>query len=368
MHPTLKRPTHDTHHPLPPPAPPSAPPPQMTAGKARVSWLWKGIAIALLFGMGVMVYRWRIEASFLSAGDLSFTAFASSVSLGRGCNTSSEARPEHDTRRVLIMQCDSRPPDSDLLGDYRITMGMNREICREMGYEYRFALLNDSSVPPFWGKIFALRDALHEGRDRYSAAMFLDSDAVLYNASKSSIEGLLAENPDKSFVYCNDPPLWNGPFDAAVFIVRNDEMGRLIMDSWADLYDNMGMGERWKRMEPVKQDTISHLYGWTCPGCIWAGAQYEQGSFSKYILPVFKKHLLRVSPWVFMMWDIPPIETALSIHFPGGGAKKLIPRYQEYLKLLREGRADEWVPIVEPMPNVGPDHQDGKWLWKDESA
>jgi hypothetical protein len=117
---------------------------------------------------------------------------------------------------------------------------------------------------------------------RYKGVLWLDTDAVIINQEKR-LEDFFKE--DKSFVACSDRPSFlqiiSGPFNAGVWLVKNDRAGREIMDEWMDKYDSKKWfleNGKWKTHGP------------------WAGVDYEQGAFSKYILPKYKRQI-DILPW-----------------------------------------------------------------------
>ena len=141
-------------------------------------------------------------------------------------------------------------------------MNHNREQCQSSRFEYVFLEKSTANVPPYWGKIVELQRLLADPSRDY--VMWLDSDAFLYKFDKARFTQFLNTNSAYSMIISGDMPPYTSPFNAGSFIVKNDEAGRTIVDTWMSAYH---------------PDKWSHANGkWTTSG-MWAGPEYEQGAF-----------------------------------------------------------------------------------------
>jgi hypothetical protein len=104
----------------------------------------------------------------------------------------------------------------------------------------------------------------------------------LFQFNKERFTQFLDTNSAYSMIISGDMPPWqHSMFNAGSFIVKNDEMGRNIVDTWLSVYHP----EKW-----------TYANGkWTTSG-VWAGREYEQGAFVSTILPnkQLKSHIKTV--------------------------------------------------------------------------
>jgi hypothetical protein len=173
---------------------------------------------------------------------------------------------ETSKSKLIILQIEDR----DLVYQNNL-MKFNKKLAKERGYKYMRVTKSRHNVPPYWAKVHEIYDLLHDNIDNVEYVMWLDSDAHL-NPTNDPIDLVTKDDhANFSMFITPDPPPWDGPFNAGVFIVKNNEDGRKIVSDWKEMYD----GERWH----VDEDGL-----WRSNG-EWAGDTYEQGSFSKNILP-----------------------------------------------------------------------------------
>jgi hypothetical protein len=107
-------------------------------------------------------------------------------------------------------------------------------------------------------------------------------------------------------VIAPDPAGWGSPFMAAVYMVKNNEIGKNIFRDWLKCYNP----SKWLKLITGKWRYIG--------GGPWAGIDYEQGSFAKLIMPRFTRHL-KTLPWYILHetnCESPNIN-CWSIHLPG---------------------------------------------------
>jgi hypothetical protein len=184
-------------------------------------------------------------------------------------------------------------------------MNHNRDICETNNFEYVFMERSADHVPPYWGKIVELQRLLADPSRDY--VMWLDSDAFLYKFDKARFTQFLDTNSAYSMIISGDMPPWqHGTFNAGSFIVKNDEAGRTIVDTWLSAYNP----EKW-----------THSNGkWTTSG-VWAGREYEQGAFMSTILSnqQFAQHIQSVHYSVLNNNScIHNTDNTLVVHLAGG--------------------------------------------------
>lgn len=178
--------------------------------------------------------------------------------------------------QFLVLQLEDR--NDRLLQTF---MDENERICNanDMGYIRRSTSSFD--VPPYWGKVFEMQKLLYETIDKFDYIMWLDSDAFFVHFNRERFESFMDEQKQYSMIITADMPPFGASFNAGSFIVRNDEIGRSIVDAWTMLYNPAN----WKRQENSNKWTTSSP---------WAGDDYEQGSFATYIMndPKFEQHIV----------------------------------------------------------------------------
>jgi len=172
--------------------------------------------------------------------------------------------------RGLILQYDSRGVQYPEFLDYNISYAKSKN------YKFLFLLKSIYYVPPYWEKIFIVKDFL----PFYSWILWLDSDAVIYNMDME-IPGL--ELP-YDFIFTSDPPCWRSPFNAGVFLVKNTPVGIKILNEWISGYNP----KRWY----LKNSK------WYCYG-EWSGVDYEQGFFVKNIMQKYKDNIKSLEWYVY---------------------------------------------------------------------
>jgi len=177
-------------------------------------------------------------------------------------------------------------------------MRRNQRYAELHGYDYIFENGKDEEYPCYWMKVHLMVKYMKQ----YDIVVWLDSDAVIHKLGKP-ITDYWRDHPNKSFIGCNDPPIWRSPFMAAFFMVKNDPTGIQLMNEWLELFKTA----QWKK-------NIT----WTCQDCIWAGSSYEQGSFVERILPKYKNSIHLYPYYYFHQYRLDtPHEDTFSYHFAG---------------------------------------------------
>lgn len=133
--------------------------------------------------------------------------------------------------RCVVLQIEDRD-----LPMQRLLLELNRFQSHEFGFEHDWRRAGPLDVPPYWWKVFALRDLL-EQRPEVDLVLWMDSDAFLPHYRRRNPVALARGDPTASFWLSPDaPPLHRASFCAGAFLVRNDARGRAVCRRWADLY------------------------------------------------------------------------------------------------------------------------------------
>jgi galactosyl transferase GMA12/MNN10 family len=201
-----------------------------------------------------------------------------------------------------VVQYDNRP----LTDDFLALQKRNKEYCRVHGYKYIF-VRRAINMPVYWIKVRLVQQLLETRL--YKGVLWLDMDAVIHNIGMS-LDGFVV--PGKAFYYSTDPPDWGAKFNAGVWLVLGTAVGRHIMKSWFESYD--------------ERDWVLRRGKWTTAGQ-WAGPVYEQGSFVENVMPIYEPHLRKI-PWRVLQDYVPAAETFV-LHFAGPERKKFIRSYAD---------------------------------------
>jgi hypothetical protein len=176
-------------------------------------------------------------------------------------------------KSLLLLQMENRK-----MKPLQTFLQHNKETCTQNNIKYVFIENSKFHAPHYWQKIFELEKCMKDNPTT-SYIMWLDSDAFLSDFSQSKMQDFLDKYKDHAMIIARDMPPWKSPFNAGSFIVKNNVMGRTIVKDWIATYNP----DNWT-YKNAKWKTESK----------WAGVDYEQGAFVKYILPKYSKHIARV--------------------------------------------------------------------------
>ena len=176
----------------------------------------------------------------------------------------------------------------------------NKQICTENNIKYVFLEKSRFHVPPYWQKIFELEQCM-KNNPTIEYIMWLDSDAFLYKFSVLKMQDFLEKHQDSSMIITRDMPPWSSQFNAGAFIVKNNTIGRTMINEWIATYN--------------PNNWTYHNSKWTTESK-WAGEDYEQGAFVKYILPKYRKHIAKVY-YYFLNNHLCNLNTTISVHLAG---------------------------------------------------
>ena len=200
-----------------------------------------------------------------------------------------------------IVQYENRPLSESI----KQLIKINKEYCEKHNYTYIFEskLYN---MPPYWIKVLLVKEILETGN--YKGILWMDSDAVINNMN-TKFEDLV--KVDRSFYYCKDAPRFPSPFNAGVWLVINNIIGKSLLNEWLNLYNK----NDWKK---------SPDGSWVSNGG-WSGETYEQGSFIKFIIPKYHKSLHKFHWRKFQ--SVEKNKAAFTLHFAGEYKDENMPTY-----------------------------------------
>lgn len=227
-----------------------------------------------------------------------------------------------------VVQYDNR----NLSGKIVKLLERNQIYCKLHNYTYHFFNSGLEDIPIYWRKVklvqtlLSLKTSSENNKHHvFQGIMWLDTDAFVWDYHLYTLPQLVPEN--SSFTYASDPDCFDAfsPFNAGVWIVRNSQQGRIIMELWMSLYD------------PTRWFFSVNHNKWTSQGGIWAGQDFEQGSFAKHVLPFANE--LHQLPWQ-VLHGIPGLtdKTSFTFHFcslPNALSAGLIQVDKTVIDLLR---------------------------------
>ena len=222
-------------------------------------------------------------------------------------------------------------------------MKKNQEFCVNHGYRY-YCMSHAVPFPAYWVKVWIGLDlmiTMNEG----DILMWLDSDAVFVNPS-TRIESLFDHlSPSTVFLASADPHPWPSIFNAGVFAIKVTPQSLLLMQDWLNCYNP----SRWAK-------TLQNA--WIAKG-VWAGDDYEQGAFVRWIVPKHRKRIHLCPPDVFCCVESRDFPSeAITSHFCGSHKKRI----KDFL--LQNPQVDEdWKNLEIETPNTDNIQQKSlRWL------
>jgi len=163
----------------------------------------------------------------------------------------------------------------------------NNIFCNKNNIIYKFIEQSTENVPPYWAKVFETNKILNENND-IDYVIWVDSDAFFIDSNSNKLNNLLNKYSNYSMIISSDMPPWEyNDFNAGVYIIKNDENGKNILNKWLSYYNK----DKWN---------FNNLNNkWICNGP-WAGIDYEQGSFVEYILKdnEYNKYIIKLPYYI----------------------------------------------------------------------
>jgi hypothetical protein len=200
-------------------------------------------------------------------------------------------------QRVAILQIEDRNEEY-----FEWCMKINKAYCDKHNIDHILLRKGPDNISPYWYKVFVFLDLMK--RNKHDIICWMDSDAYIHDF-KYDLRNFFQKG-SQTMVISPDPPGMGGSsFMAAVYMIKNDAQGRQIFEDWIKYYNP----RKWAKING-KIKYIGHG--------TWAGIDYEQGSFAKYILPKYK-HVIKTVPW-YVFHEInctEPHQDCWAIHIPG---------------------------------------------------
>lgn len=232
--------------------------------------------------------------------------FISYIILIHTINTSNYEYTSNINTKWIVIQYDDR----DLTNhSFNKLITTNKEYCKLHGLDYVFINKNYDNYPPYWIKVKIIYDMIHNDKyNKYDGFIWIDSDAVFSNKHKNILSLI---NNNHSFYISPDPITFyssliygkdlykkdiklyeimihkfietiNNLFSnnlslcVGVFMVKNNKVGKELINKW------------WNKYNPSAWSKKNNK--WHTDG-IWAGIDYEQGTFNSIIYPIYSNHI-----------------------------------------------------------------------------
>lgn len=215
--------------------------------------------------------------------------------------------------RVAILQIEDRVDPY-----FEWCFNLNKAYCLKHNIDHIIIRKGPDDLPPYFWKVSVFLDLMNQGK--HDIICWMDSDAFVKDIKRDI--RVFFNDTSESMVIAPDPPGWGSPFMAAVYMAKNNSIGRQIFTEWIGYYDST----KWTKLEDGK---------WKHTGNgRWAGTEYEQGSYSINILPKYRNHI-KVLPW-YVLHETncsKPHDDNWSIHLPG-----VIKRLRPQCVVLEQSR------------------------------
>jgi hypothetical protein len=179
-----------------------------------------------------------------------------------------------------------------------------QEYSAKYGYSYIFLdhYENKLELPIYWKKIQLLQEQLTKVKPN-EYVMWMDSDTMVCH--DIPLDALFEEGNSKSIFIGKDFPY--GPYNAGVFIVKNNERGRGFIDDCINEYLSR------KECRNEKGDLIL--------GKEWSGSCYEQGIMNTLLMTDYKNDVHTIDHTFLINTNMPMTSTVILHLFDGNYTK-----------------------------------------------
>lgn len=174
-----------------------------------------------------------------------------------------------------------------------------KKYCDKWGYEYIHVKKNDTSISPYWYKVFLVYDLMKT--NKYDYVFWMDSDTVINNFNIDLGEDIL-EKYDSDIYVASDNIKYD-VVNSGLFIVKNSEIGIRFMEDWIGEYDK------------ICEKGDGYLRG------VWAMSCYEQGNLNKLIFEKYSKNTTFLDGNIFQN-NNSCFEEVFVMHHYGGKKEK----------------------------------------------
>ena len=236
---------------------------------------------------------------------------------------------------VVVLQMDDRLPEDELQTQPSVTALVrlrftrhNQKTAAARGWGYRCLTTGHEDKPPWWRKVFALRDLLVVDPERDQLiVLWMETDAHLTICQRNDPIKLATRDPQMSMWISPDAPPAVVPFNAGAFLVRGSTRGRALVNHWCSVYDPAV----WARvpsksnLSGLQKQSTTQAFHWKHTVGRWAGVAYEQGSFIHHLLPMAREYGIRRLPYyVFDEIDCrQPHQDSIVVHLHGRHAERV---------------------------------------------
>lgn len=184
-------------------------------------------------------------------------------------------------------------------GYEELTREMNESYCGEHGYTFVALTKGYEDIPPWWRKVFLLRDLIKQ-YPWVHYFMWIDSDAAFVKQRYIPVGHLFEENQGVIHAGTDPIPEVMGRLNAGVFAIRNCPLGRQFVKEWISYF----RPETWcsTNVNPNCNFKLD-LGAWRTTG-EWGQETFEQGIMNQLAQKdMYKAHVVAYEPHFFSELD-----------------------------------------------------------------
>jgi hypothetical protein len=174
-----------------------------------------------------------------------------------------------------------------------------QKYCEKWGYEYLLETKNNTSISPYWYKIFLVNDLIKS--NKYDYVFWMDSDTIINNFNIDLGEDILDKYGSDIFVASDN--IKYDVVNSGLFIIKNSTIGRQFLEDWINSYDKICEKEGGK------------LRG------VWAMSCYEQGNLNKLLVEKYDKYTTFLDGNIFQN-NYSCFDNVFIMHHYGGDKEK----------------------------------------------
>jgi len=229
-------------------------------------------------------------------------------------------------KKLSNLKCCVVSGDDRINDEILLLKNINKKYCLKNNYDFIFfdkKMIKDldfeNKYSPYWWKVALILKIMMESD--YDYIMWLDSDAC-FNDHNFKLENLCSVDKNIIFYMCSDNIEWHSPFNAGVWIIKNDSRGKEFMLEWLNMYNS----SKWTKNKGK----------WSCKNlffsCRWAGDEYEQGACCKLInKEKYAPYVLNL-PWQAFQHMHEPSKYSYVMHFADINKKHIKNYVKKYFK------------------------------------
>lgn len=186
----------------------------------------------------------------------------------------------------IMIMCDNRN-----FSVYKEIKSVNIEYCTKHHINFRYYSTYDDNIPPYWWKVFIIRDVMIQYADSIKYVCWMDSDALVFDDDTHFKHFFNSSNTSVYFIGPSDVITaisllskfatylgCNTTFQASVFMLKNNSTTIQMLNDWVASYDST----KWI----VVNNKVKYIG--TEP---FGGTDYEQGNFVVHVIPKYFRHI-----------------------------------------------------------------------------